>query len=68
MRNSILSRDVVVESGASVSNAIIMQSCVIKRGARVDNAIIDKNNVIPANTELRGTPDDTLVVPKVPLS
>lgn len=67
VRNSILSRDVVVESGASVSNAIIMQSCVIKAGARVDHAIIDKNNVVRANTELRGTPEATLVVPKVPL-
>ncbi|MDY2776921.1 MAG: glucose-1-phosphate adenylyltransferase subunit GlgD [Collinsella sp.] len=67
VRGSILSRDVVVESGASVTNSIIMQSCVIKAGARVDNAILDKNNVVPANTELRGTPDAILVVPKVPL-
>lgn len=67
VRGSILSRDVVVESGAYVSNSVIMQSCRIERGARVENAIIDKNNVVPAQTELRGTPDATLVIPKVPL-
>ena len=67
VRGSILSRGVVVESGAYVSNSIIMQGCTIKRGARVENAIIDKNNVVAAQTELRGTPEATLVVPKVAL-
>ncbi|MBM6941523.1 glucose-1-phosphate adenylyltransferase subunit GlgD [Collinsella intestinalis] len=64
VRNSILSRGVVVESGANVSNSIIMFSCVIKRGARVENAILDKNNVVPENTEYRGTPDAILVMGK----
>ena len=67
VRGSILSRDVVVESGAYVVNSIIMQGCTIRRGARVENAIIDKNNVVAAQTELRGTPDHVLVVPKVAL-
>ena len=65
---SILSRDVIVESGAYVSNSIIMQGCVIERGARVENAILDKNNTVPAQTELRGTPDHVLVVPKKDLA
>ena len=68
VRGSILARDVIVEHGASVSNSIIMQSCVIRSGARVENAIVDKNNVIPAQTELRGTPDATLIIPKAPLA
>lgn len=67
VRNSILSRGVIVENGASVTNSIIMQDCVIKSGARVENAIVDKNNVVPANTELRGTPEAILVLPKAPL-
>lgn len=67
VRNSILSRGVVVEHGASVTNSIVMQGVVIKSGARVENAIIDKNNVVPASTELRGTPDATLVVAKAPV-
>lgn len=64
VRGSILARGVVVESGANVTNSIIMQSCVIKSGARVENAILDKGNTVPANTELRGTPDSILVVGK----
>ena len=68
VRNSILSRGVVVESGASVINSIVMQGCIIRSGARVENAIIDKNNVVPANTELRGTPSDILVVGKAPIT
>lgn len=64
VRNSILSRGVVVESGASVSNSIINQACIIKSGARVENAILDKNNLVPANTELRGTPESILVLGK----
>lgn len=64
VRNSILSRGVIVESGASVTNSIINQSCVIKSGARVENAILDKNNIVPNNTELRGTPESILVLGK----
>ncbi len=64
VRNSILSRGVIVESGASVTNSIINQSCIIKAGARVENAILDKNNVVPNNTELRGTPESILVLGK----
>ncbi len=66
VRGSILARDVVVEQGASITNAIVMQGCVIKSGARVENAIIDKNNVVPAQTELRGTPDVPLIIAKAP--
>lgn len=68
VRNSILSRDVVVEHGASVANSIIMQGCIIKSGARIENAIVDKNNIVPEQTELRGTPDATLIIPKAPVS
>ena len=68
VRNSILSRGVMVEEGASVTNSIINQSCIIKSGARVENAILDKNNVVPTNTELRGTPENILVLGKAPLT
>lgn len=64
VRGSIISRGCTVESGASVVNSIIMQGCHIKSGARVENAIIDKDNIVSENIELRGTPDDILVVGK----
>ncbi|MCH3967332.1 MAG: glucose-1-phosphate adenylyltransferase subunit GlgD [Atopobiaceae bacterium] len=59
--DSILGRNVRVDSGATVRNSIVMQGCVIESGARVENAIVDRNNVIPARTELRGTPEAVLV-------
>ena len=62
--DSILSRNVVVEPGASVRGCVIMTGCTICRGARVENAIIDRDNVISAGTELRGTPDAVLVKAK----
>lgn len=62
--NSILGRNVIVESGATVNNAIVMQSCVIKSGARVEYAIVDRNNVVPAGTELRGTPQALFIKEK----
>ena len=61
---SILGRDVVVEPGATISNSIILQGCVIETGARVENAVIDRGNVISAGTELRGSAEDVLVLPK----
>ena len=64
VRNSLFSRKVVVEEGASVRDSIVMQSCTIGRGAVVENAIIDKNNLVPAGVQLRGTPEDILVVRK----
>ena len=62
--DSILSRHVVVEPGASVRDCVIMNDCVIKRGARLEHAIIDRGNVITAGTELRGTPEAVLVKEK----
>ncbi|HIU23940.1 glucose-1-phosphate adenylyltransferase subunit GlgD [Olsenella sp. Marseille-QA0557] len=56
--DSLLGRNVIVESGATVRNAIVLQDCVIKSGARVENAIVDRANCIPAGTELRGTPEN----------
>ena len=57
---SVLSRNVIVEPGAVVTDSILMQGTVIKSGAVVDHAIIDRNNVIPAGTVLKGTAEDVL--------
>lgn len=61
IENSILGRDVIVQPGAVVRDSIIMQSCIIEAGARVENAIVDRNNVIPARTEMRGTPEEVFI-------
>ena len=62
--DSVVGRNVVIESGATVRNSIVMQSCIIRSGARIENAIVDRNNDIPAGTELRGTPEAILIKEK----
>ena len=62
--DSVLSRNVVVEPGASVRGCVILTDCTICRGARVENAIIDRDNIVSAGTELRGTPEVVLVKEK----
>lgn len=62
--DSVVSRDVVVEEGASVSNSIIMQGVVVKKGAHVENAIVDRGNTIAEGAEYRGTTDEALVMAK----
>jgi glucose-1-phosphate adenylyltransferase len=59
--SSVLSRNVVVEEGASVVNSIILQDVTIKAGAKVENAIIDRSIEIAGGTELRGTPQDIFI-------
>lgn len=46
VENSIISRYVIVEEGASVKNSIILTKCVIKKGVEVENAVIDKYSLI----------------------
>ncbi len=52
VKNSILSYNVVVESGAHVENSIIFSDVTIKSGAQIRNTIIDKLVTIPENTKV----------------
>ena len=53
VENSIISRYVVIEEGATVKNSIILTRTKVKSGAVVENAVIDKYSVI--NGEVKGT-------------
>ena len=64
VKNSIIGRACVIEPGATVTNAILVRSVKVLSGAHIENAIIDRNNDIAAGTELRGTSDSVLVLPK----
>lgn len=46
VENSIISRYVLVEEGATVKNSIVLTKCVIKKGVLVENAVIDKYSTI----------------------
>ncbi len=57
VKDSILSRNVVVDEQAHVNEAILMDNVVIGRGARVQRAIIDKNAHIPPGSTVGFDPD-----------
>lgn len=62
--NSVLSRYVVIEEGASVENSIILQNCTIKSGSKIKNLIIDKNVSVENGTEIEGSPFYPIVIQK----
>jgi glucose-1-phosphate adenylyltransferase len=64
IKNSVISRRVVVEQNVEIENCIIMQNCIIKSGSRLKNVIIDKNIIIEENTELKGDLEFPLVIEK----
>lgn len=64
VKNSILSRRVIVEEGAVVENSIILKGCTIRKGVRLNNAIVDKNSEIGNEIQLHGSSNFPFVVPK----
>lgn len=54
VKNSVLSRGVVVKKGAVVKNSIIMQDSVIEENVSLDYAILDKEVVITKGKKLVG--------------
>lgn len=57
---SIISRDVVIEEGATVSNSIILTKTVIGKGVNLDHVIIDKYSHISNPVTLNGTKEKPL--------
>ncbi len=55
-------------TGSHACNSIISAGCIIKGTVRNSILSLDKNNVVPTNTELRGTPENILVLGKAPLT
>lgn len=62
IENSIISRYVEIEEGASVKNSIILTKGLIKKGAKVENAVVDKYAVI--ENDVIGTKDEHIYVPQ----
>ena len=56
VRNSILSRNVVVRSWAIVDESVIMDGVVVGRHCKIKKTIIDKNNIIPPYTDIGYNP------------
>ena len=64
VKNSILSRNVIIEEGAIVENAILMQNAKVGKGAKISHIVADKNVTISAETELRGAAGLPIVIGK----
>lgn len=64
VKNSILSRNVIVEEGATVENSIIFSDCVIKSGIHVKNIVADKLCKFQSKKEVSGTQEEPLYIPQ----
>ena len=64
VKNSIIFRNVTVETGAVIENCIIMQNCVIGKNANLKCAVLDKNITISENKQLCGDKDYPFVAAK----
>ena len=64
VKNSIISRDVVIEEGATVENSIIFTHTIVKKGVHLNHVISDKRVVFQARKEVQGTEDEPLYFPR----
>ena len=64
VKNSVISRNVIIEEGAIVENAILMQNTKVGKGAKISYIVTDKNVGISAETELRGAKGFPIVIGK----
>lgn len=53
--NSVLSRMVTVEKGATVKNSILLHNCIVEEGAVVENVVLDRAVRITKGRKLIGT-------------
>lgn len=63
-KDSVIFREVSIESGASVSSSIIMQGAKIEKGAQLECVILDKNVTVTAGAVLKGTKKHPVIVKK----
>ena len=41
-----------------------MQSCIVRSGAHIEYAVVDRNNEVPADIEVKGTPEALFIKEK----
>lgn len=59
---SILSRMVTIEKGATVKNSILFHNCIIEEGAVVENVVLDRSVHITKGRKLIGTKSYPLAI------
>jgi glucose-1-phosphate adenylyltransferase len=64
VNHAILFRKVYTGENSKIINSIIMERSLIGNNCHVENAIIDKEVVLSDGKELRGTPEEPLILSK----
>jgi len=64
VKNSILSRGVIIKAGAIVEDSIILQDSIVEEGAQIKNIIVDKNVVIREGKNIQGSNKNIVTVEK----
>ncbi len=64
VKNSILSRGVIVKAGAIIEDSVIMQDTIIEEGAVIKKSIIDKESTIRERRQLIGSKTQIICVDK----
>lgn len=64
VKNSIISRDVTIEEGASVENCILFTHSVVKSGVHLKNVICDKRVTFKSKNVLEGADNSPLYFPR----
>ncbi|KEH98284.1 glucose-1-phosphate adenylyltransferase [Clostridium botulinum C/D str. BKT12695] len=68
VKNSIISRRVIIHKDASVDSCIILANCEIKENAKLTGVIIDKNVIIEKDKEFKGDASVPVFIEKNPYS
>lgn len=64
VEHSIISRGVVIKTGAKIKNSILLQKCVINENAVLENVILDKFVEVKDGNILKGCKDNPMVISK----
>jgi len=64
VKNSILSRDVVIEEGATVEDSIIFTNTHIGKGVHLKNCVVDKHCIFKIKREVFGTKEKPIYIPQ----
>ena len=62
VENSILSRNVVVEAGATVKNSIIFTNSIISKGANLNYVLTDKSVKVDEKVSLAGNKKELVII------
>jgi glucose-1-phosphate adenylyltransferase len=52
VKNSVIRREVILESGVEIDNCILMDNVHVKRGARLRRVIVDRHNIIEPDSRI----------------